>query len=84
MTRKPLRLVEAAKSVKPGRKGPASWIDRLSDAERKEVIAAKAQWKAGTPPVSARAFAKWLVNYCRECGVQTCEPEHMRQWLSKD
>lgn len=84
MTTKRLRLVERAGQSVAVKRGPRTWLERLSAEDRAELEGFKAKWRSGQIEGSARAAAGWLVKQCQAAGVKTCGEEHMRQWLSRD
>lgn len=76
-----IRSRVAARPPGPKRK---TWLERLPPDAQEQIVAAKAEWKAGTIVSTARMLADDIVELCRQEGIATCSPETMRTWLSRD
>ncbi len=61
----------------------ATWIDRLPDDVREELLAIRREWHAGLIQASARGLAISIVENCRQRGIDTCRLAGIREWLSK-
>ena len=69
-------------ALEPPRHGPASWIDRLPEDAREEVIALKRDWRAGAVPASARSLARTIVAHFTAAGLPVCKLDGVRAWLA--
>lgn len=76
-------LFDRLKNVPPTRRGPRSWYDKLTDADRREIDEVYAAFKAGQVKTSGRALAAAIVKDFEARGIETCSAEAMRQWLMR-
>jgi hypothetical protein len=85
MSKKPLRLVDRLKALPPQRKhGPKTWLERLPPDVAREVVEAKAAWRAGEFERSGRSLAAEIHEDITSRGFNICGMERLREWLSQD
>ena len=69
-------------AISPAHPGPASWLERLPEDAREEVIALKRDWRAGAVPASARSLARTIVAHFTAAGLPVCKLDGVRVWLA--
>ena len=60
-----------------------SWIEKLPESVRSEMLDIRVAWQAGEINSTARGLARAIVADCRERGMNSPSPEWVREWLTR-
>lgn len=63
---------------------PGSWLSRMPEDLRKELMGIKADWRSGKILLSCRRLAIALRQACRERGIAVPGEGGVRTWLAKE
>lgn len=75
-----LRDAIAERVARPARQ-PATWIDRVPEGVREELLDIRREWRDGKLQASARGLAAAIVENCHERGIPVCKASGVREWL---
>lgn len=71
-----------ARTVSQPRRLP-SWLDRVPDDVRAELLEIRREWRDGTLQATGRGLAAAIVANCRERGIPCLEYSGVREWLTR-
>ena len=77
-----LREAIAETVARPAKRMP-TWLDRVPDDVREELLDIRREWRDGKLQASGRSLAAAIVENCRERGIPVCTASGVREWLAR-
>ena len=77
-----LRDAIAETVARPAKRSP-TWLDRVPEEAREELLEIRREWREGTLQASGRSLAAAIVENCQERGIPVCKVSGVREWLAR-
>ena len=72
-----------AESARRSARRTPTWLDRVPEDARAELLDIRREWREGTLQASARGLSAAIVENCRERGIPVCTAAGVREWLTR-
>ena len=76
-------LDDVRKAISDARHGPATWYERLTQEQRDELDAIKAEWRAGELGTRKKTLARSLSENMRARGISDVGLQGVITWLDR-
>lgn len=77
-----LRDAITASANRPAKRHP-TWLDRVPEDARAELLDIRREWREGKLQATARGLSASIVENCRERGIPVCTASGVREWLTR-
>lgn len=74
--------ITASATNRPAKRAP-TWLDRVPEDARAELLDIRREWRQGKLQATARGLSASIVENCRERGIPVCTASGVREWLTR-